>query len=263
MLIQFPQTPGQQQDAENTATNDAFEAGLRRDLATAPVVLCGAMVGGSFKRAFDLTLTVLTAPVWAPVLLIAAGVAKLRHSAPVFQGFERIGYGGRPFQCWRLRINPPAAKIERLRQVVPEPETASNDWDSIEANAEMPRAKWRRALERLPQMINVLAGEMALVGPSPLSRAQVEPLKTAKRYYLSARPGVFGLSAITEDEAEESGQYKIYAVSWTLSMDLLIMWDAFRSLWRRGTLWRPGLKLPTQAAPTVVVRQRTTTTPAP
>lgn len=260
MLIQFPQTPGQQQDAEKTATNDAFEAALRRDLATAPVVLCGAMTGGAFKRTFDLTLTLLSAPVWAPVLLVAAGIARLRHSAPVIQGFERIGYGGRPFQCLRLRISPRAAKIERLRQVVPEAEPA-NDWDAIEAKAENQGAKWRRAIERLPQMINVLAGEMALVGPSPLSRAQVEPLKTAKRYYLSARPGVFGLSSITEDETEESGQYKVYAMSWSLSMDLLIMWDAFLSLWRRGTLWRPGMKLPNSSAPAVVVRQRGEPTP--
>lgn len=258
MLIQFPHNAGDQPKAQNSTDCDAFEAALRRDLQSAPVVLCGAMIGGWGKRAVDLTLSVLTAPLWFPVLLGAAGVAKLTHKASVFQSFERIGYGGRPFQCWRLRLKPPMAKIEHLHRDE-DGAPASHDLTDIAVHAEGRQAKWRRALERLPQMFNVLKGEMALVGPSPLSRAQVEPLKTAKRYYLSARPGVIGLSVIGDDAEEEAGQYKIYAMSWSFTMELLITWDTLRSLRNRGELWRPGMKLSKRdGAQAVVVRRRST-----
>jgi exopolysaccharide production protein ExoY len=256
MLIQFPHNAGDQPNAQNSTDCDAFEAALRRDLKSAPVVLCGAMIGGWPKRTVDLTLALLTAPVWAPILLVAAGAAKLQHKAAVFQSFERIGYGGRPFRCWRLRMKPPMAKVEHLHQAdgVAEP---ANDLHDIAAHAETRRAKWRRALERLPQMYNVIKGDMALVGPSPLSRAQVEPLKTAKRYYLSARPGVIGLTAIADDTEEEASQYKIYAMSWSFMMELLITWDALKSLRNRGELWRPGMKLAKrEGGQAVVVRRR-------
>lgn len=258
MLIQFPHNAGDQPNAQNSTDCDAFEAALRRDLQSAPVVLCGAMIGGWGKRAVDLTLALLTAPLWLPVMLIAAGVAKLSHKAQVFQSFERIGYGGRPFRYLRLRMKPPMAKIERLHPAEGDVEPA-NDLTEIAAHAETRRAKWRRLLERLPQFLNVIKGDMALVGPSPLSRAQVEPLKTAKRYYLSARPGLIGLTAIADDAEEEASQYKIYAMSWSFTMELLIMWDAMRSLRNRGELWRPGMKLPgREGAPAVIVRRRST-----
>lgn len=259
MLIQLPRGSSDQQGSQNAETNNAFEAALRRDLASAPVVSYDALLGGSAKRAVDLFLTLTTAPVWLPVMLCTALIAKIRHSAPVFQAHERIGYGGRVFRCFKLRIDPPSAQIERLR-IAGEPDgEPANDWTAIAGNAEDSRAKWRRALERLPQLFNVIAGDMALVGPSPLSREQLEPLKTAKRYYLSARPGVIGVSAVVDADEEEASQYKAYALAWSLSTDALILWDALRSMRNRGELWKPSFK-PTKARAAagerIVVRKR-------
>jgi lipopolysaccharide/colanic/teichoic acid biosynthesis glycosyltransferase len=92
-------------------------------------------------------------------------------------------------------------------------------------------------------LINVLRGEMSLVGPAPLSAADLEPLKTSKRYYLSARPGVLGIASIADADAEDPGHYKIYALSWSLSADFLILWDGVRSLRDKGKLWQPSFKL--------------------
>ena len=61
----------------------------------------------------------------------------------------------------------------------------------------------RRAFERLPRLINVLRGEMSLVGPAPLDAEGLEQLKTSKRYYLSARPGVVGIAAIANADSED------------------------------------------------------------
>jgi len=243
MLIQMPRGSGDPQGAQNAEDCSAFEAALRRDLASAPVVSYDATLGGWVKRGVELTLTVLSLPLWAPVLLGAAAVAKLRHPGPVLISDERIGYGGRAFKCFTLRIDPPTATIERLHTPSATEPAPANDLTAIADKAESTRAKWRRALERLPRLFNVIIGDMALVGPSPRSHEHLEPLKMAKRYYLSARPGVVGVSAVADAEEEEASQYKIYALSWSLSTDALILWDALRSLRDRGELWKPTFRL--------------------
>lgn len=239
MLIQMPRGSNDPPGSQNAEATDAFEVALRRDLASAPVVSYDAMLGGWVKRAFDFTLTLLSSPVWLPAMLGAALWAKLRHPAPVFTSEARIGYGGHEFRCFKLRLSPPTATIERLRTADGQEVSPANDLSVIVQSAESREAKWRRAFERLPRLFNVLRGEMALVGPSPLSREQLEPLKTAKRYYLSARPGVVGVSAVADANEEEASQYKLYAFAWSLGVDALILWDALRSLRDRGELWRP------------------------
>lgn len=247
MLVQLPRRPGQQKASPDGECTD-FEAALRRDLASAPVISYDSVLGGWSKRAMDVALTVLAAPLWAPAMLIAAAWAKMRHPAPVFETHERIGYGGRMFLCHALRIAPPTAVIEHLRPAAPEP---ANDWRDIASRAETGRAKWRRLFESLPQLLNVLRGEMSLVGPAPLSAEELEPLKTSKRYYLSARPGVVGIASIADADEEDPGHYKIYSLSWSLTADVLILWDGLRSLRQKGELWRPSFKLKRPAkAPT-------------
>lgn len=244
MLIQLPSgspEPQGPQIAEQSSTT--FEAGLRRDLASSPIVSYDSMLGGVAKRAIDLTLAVVTAPAWIPLMLAAAGVAKIRDRSPVFLGHERVGYGGRSFKCFSLRISP-LAKADEI----------AND----PAKAISRRVKWRSALERLPQLFNVIRGEMALVGPSPLTREQLEPMKSARRYYLSARPGVVGISAIIGGSGDPS-QYKIYAMSWALTTDALIFWDGLRSIFdRREELWNPSFEraTPRQSTSGIVVRRR-------
>ncbi len=237
MLIQMPRGSSDQPGTQKAEECSAFEAALRRDLASAPVISYDAMLGGWAKRAFDFTLTLVTLPLWLPALLIAAAWSKIKHPAPVFQAHERVGYGGRVFKCFTLRLEPPSATIALLHG--PKEEKPANDWNSITSKAESRREKWRRAIERLPRLFNVLAGDMSLVGPSPLSQEQLEPMKTGKRYYLSARPGVVGVSTIVDADEEEASQYKIYAFSWSMMTDIVILSDALRGLRDRGELWRP------------------------
>jgi exopolysaccharide production protein ExoY len=237
MLIQMPRGSSDQPGTQNAEECSAFEAALRRDLASAPVISYDAMLGGWSKRAFDFTLTLIALPVWLPVLLIAAAWSKIRHPAPVFLAHERVGYGGRLFKCFTLRLEPPSATIAHLHG--PKEEKPANDWNSITSKAETRREKWRRAIERLPSLFNVLGGDMSLVGPSPLSQEQLEPMKTGKRYYLSARPGVVGISTIVDADEEQASQYKVYAFSWSMMTDIVILSDALRGLRDRGELWRP------------------------
>jgi exopolysaccharide production protein ExoY len=258
MLIQMPRGSSDQAGTNGAEARNAFEEALRRDLASAPVVSYDPVVGSLPKRIGDCAFALLTLPAWLPVMLIAAGVSKLRHRAPVFVAEERIGYGGRVFDCYMLRIKPPSAKVEQLFATGEgEPAPAAAEWTAIEGHAEGRRAKWRRAFERLPQMFNVIRGDMAIVGPLPLSRDSIEPLKSARRHYLSARPGLVGVSGIVDASEEPSSQYKIYAKTSSMLTDALIFWDGIRSLRNRGELWKPGFKLSTAAPPrAVVVRRR-------
>ena len=237
MLIQMPRGSSDQPGTQNAEECSAFEAALRRDLASAPVISYDAMLGGWSKRAFDFTLTLIAFPVWLPVLLIAAAWSKIRHPAPVFLAHERVGYGGRVFKCFTLRLEPPSATIAHLHG--PKEEKPANDWKSITSKAETRREKWRRAIERLPRLFNVLAGDVSLVGPSPLSQEELEPMKIGKRYYLSARPGVVGISTIVDSDEEQASQYKVYAFSWSVMTDIVLLSDALRGLRDRGELWRP------------------------
>ena len=260
MLIEVPRgpsgplgpKPGDAKDA--FAAKDAFEEALQRDLSAAPVVAYGAVVGGWVKRALDLLVTLILSPLWAPVLIGAALVFKLPdQTSPAFLIEEQIGYGGKAFRCYRLRLTRAHTSAAN------EP---SGRWSAIENQAEGRFAKWRRALEHLPQLLNVVMGDMSLVGPSPLSRDAVGELKSAKRYYLSCRPGVIGVNAIagafTNDE--QSDPYKLYVICWSVRTDALLAWDAVKSLRKRGELWQPGLRLAQIRAKAgvraVVVRRR-------
>lgn len=247
MLIQLPSGSSDQpgpQNAEDTTTT--FEAGLRRDLASSPIVSYDRTLGGWAKRSVDLTIVLSTAPLWAPLMFAAAGFAKLRNRAPAFVSSERIGYGGRAFTCYALQIARPTPEGEEA--------PVAND-TSVKAAR---RGKWRRVFERLPQLMNVIRGEMALIGPSPLTREQLEPMRSARRYYLSARPGVIDTNTII-DGSDDPSQYKIYAMSWALATDALIFWDAVRSLFDRSDdLWKPSFKRaqPGQSTSGIVVRPR-------
>lgn len=203
MLIQLP-SGSNQPGPQNAEENMDFESALRRDLASAPIVSYDDVLGGWQKRIADFAIALVLAPLWAIVMLGAAAWLKVSGKKPVIVGEERIGYGGRPYRCMRFNLAP-------ARDV----ETANDA-----------QARSAQFIERLPQFIHVLAGDMAIVGPAPLSHDQLEPLKSARRYYLSARPGVVGLGGLMEHGHEEAAAYKRYAMSWALTTDALILWDA-------------------------------------
>jgi lipopolysaccharide/colanic/teichoic acid biosynthesis glycosyltransferase len=235
MLIQMPRGSGRQPNLPDAADCSPFEAALRRDLASAPVVPYDATLGGWSKRAVDLTLTLLSAPIWGPLLIGVALWAKSRHSASVFEKHERVGYGCRLFACYSLRLNPPTAVVEPLRK----DGDMALQWEELKRQADGSLTKWSRAMERLPQLWSVLRGDMALVGPRPLSRDQLAALKSGKRYYLSARPGVIGTSGVADADDANASHHKIYSMVWSHSTDALLAWDALSSLLQEGELWKP------------------------
>ncbi|MEN9409494.1 MAG: hypothetical protein RL216_1468 [Pseudomonadota bacterium] len=149
------------------------------------------------KRAVDLVLVAVTAlPVGILVavlaLMIAAGGA-----SPIF-GHERVGKGGRVFRCWKLRTMVPDAEARLIRHLETNPE-AAREWAETQKLSHDPRVTRighllrRSSLDELPQLWNVLRGDMSIVGPRPVTETELDRYGTARAAYLAMRPGITGL----------------------------------------------------------------------
>lgn len=146
------------------------------------------------KRAFDVSVVLLAAPFWLPVFVAVALTIKLSDlSAPTLYVQRRTGRGGRRFPMLKFRTMVPNADEmkEKLRHLnrLKWPDFKIEDDPRITAAGRFLR---KSSLDELPQLINVLRGEMSLVGPRPTSfpAENYEPWQTAR---LDAIPGLTGL----------------------------------------------------------------------
>ncbi|WP_373357098.1 sugar transferase [Pseudoroseicyclus sp. CXY001] len=149
----------------------------------------------AFKRGVDIVLTLIALP---PVLLVIAllAVAIRRDGGPVFYAQERIGKNGRTFRMYKLRSMAPDAD-RMLVELLATSAAARDEWEERQKLTDDPRITplgrliRKTSLDELPQFLNVLKGDMSLVGPRPMLTAQKE-LYPGREYY-ALRPGITGL----------------------------------------------------------------------
>ena len=132
------------------------------------------------KRAFDLACTLPGVTLLSPLLLVVAALIKCNDGGPVFYRQQRIGRDGVPFRMWKFRTMVVDAEKRGL------PLTVGHDPRITRVGA------WLRALklDELPQLFNVLAGEMSLVGPRPEVNKYVAYYTEAQRRVLALTPGI-------------------------------------------------------------------------
>ena len=153
-----------------------------------------------FKRGLDIVLVILAAPIAIPIVALMAAVVALDGASPFFLQ-RRIGKDGRIFNMLKIRTMIPDAQA-RLEAYLDSNEDARREWDSTQKLKEdvriTPIGKLLRksSLDELPQLWNVLRGEMSLVGPRPMMEDQA-PLYPGSAYY-ALRPGITGLWQISE-----------------------------------------------------------------
>jgi exopolysaccharide biosynthesis polyprenyl glycosylphosphotransferase len=160
-------------------------------------------------------------------ILVAVGI-KLSDSGPVFFRQPRVGYGGRTFRVWKFRSMYTDAE-DRLATLQDQNETDGLLFKIREDPRVFPFGRFLRgsSLDELPQLINVLFGEMSLVGPRPLPADDGDFLGDVRRRLL-VRPGITGLwqvsgrSDLSWDEAVRLDLY--YVDNWSLAYDLSILW---------------------------------------
>lgn len=149
------------------------------------------------KRSLDLiAVLVLLLPV-ALLLVPLVALVGTDGGRPIF-GHARVGRGGRTFTCWKIRTMVPDAEA-RLEEVLRTDPKAAAQWAQYRKLDNDPRVTRlgdvlrRTSLDELPQLWNVLCGDMSLVGPRPVTRAELAQYGSASLDYISVRPGITGL----------------------------------------------------------------------
>ncbi len=151
-----------------------------------------------WKRWLDLFLLLLGLPVVLPVMLVAALLIKLLSKGPIFFRQVRIGYSGKPFTCWKFRTMHENADPELHRKHVEN--LIANDLPLVKLDTTgdkrlIPGGAVLRAacIDELPQLINVLLGDMSIVGPRPCMEYEYKQLLPWHRQRFNSPPGMTGL----------------------------------------------------------------------
>lgn len=147
---------------------------------------------------FNRTFALLALLFFAPFMIFAAIAIVLSDGGPVFYRQQRVGQGGRLFSCLKFRtmVTDADARLERLLAENP---VARQEWELDRKIKSDPRITCigsflrKTALDELPQFINVLAGDMLVVGPRPIVPDEMSMYGDAIDVYLSVRPGITGL----------------------------------------------------------------------
>ncbi len=193
----------------------------------------------TLKRVLDLALCALGA---VPVLLltsVAAALIKLESRGPVFFGHERIGRGGKPFLAWKFRSMAVDADRVLEAHLAAHPELRP-EWERDHKLRDDPRVTRvgrllrRTSLDELPQLWNVVRGEMSLIGPRPIVGAEVSRYQDMFELYVRVRPGISGLWQVSGRNDTTYGERvaldSYYVRNWSVWLDLYILARTVRAV---------------------------------
>jgi lipopolysaccharide/colanic/teichoic acid biosynthesis glycosyltransferase len=192
------------------------------------------------KRVFDITAVLLALPIVLPVILGLALLVR-RDGGPAFYSQNRIGRNGRVFRFWKLRSMTVDAEGQLAAHLAADP-AARDEWEHTQKLRDDPRVTpvgrilRKTSLDELPQLWNVLRGDMSLVGPRPIMPEQRDLYPG--RAYFELRPGLTGFWQIGERNhaafATRAAYDTQYARNLSLLTDLLVLLATVRVV-LRGT----------------------------
>jgi Undecaprenyl-phosphate galactose phosphotransferase WbaP len=189
------------------------------------------------KRCLDIFLILISAPVVLFILAAVAAMVMINSPGPIFYSHRRIRKNGVFFSMWKFRtmcVN----SAEVLEDYLSEHPEARAEWNRTHKLRQDPRITpigsflRRYSLDELPQLWNVLAGHMSLVGPRPIVAAEVEKYADSFECYCRVKPGLTGLWQISgRSELDYDKRVALdcdYVNRWSLRRDLRIMLKTFR-----------------------------------
>lgn len=184
------------------------------------------------KRTLDIAIATCGLVFFAPLMAAIAIAVLIQDGRPVFYKHRRVGRGGRPFLCWKFRSMRRDAD-QRLRDLLLSSEACRRQWQSKQKIDRDPRVHpigvllRKSSLDELPQLINVLRGDMSIVGPRPIVEDELKRYGKDAEYYLSQRPGITGLwqvSGRSSTSYDERIRLDVrYCKTWTLGGDVAII----------------------------------------
>jgi len=195
--------------------------------------------GKIVKRSLDLSVASLAAVFALPIFALLYVAIRLSSPGPVFYGQRRIGQNGRYFTAWKFRSMVTDAEAVLEQHLSRDPELR-REWELTHKLANDPRVLpvgkllRKSSLDELPQLWNVIRGEMSLVGPRPIVDAEVPRYGDAFAYYKMVRPGVTGMwqiSGRSNTSYAERVRYDEYFVrNWSVWLDLYILFRTVKTV---------------------------------
>jgi Undecaprenyl-phosphate galactose phosphotransferase WbaP len=193
------------------------------------------------KRVFDL-LAALALLVLGALPLLYVALRIRRDGGPAIYAHKRVGQSGKVFPCFKFRTMQVDAE-ERLRELLANDPAARAEWEREFKLRNDPRITpigqflRRTSLDELPQLFNVIRGEMSLVGPRPVIRAELSRYGEDIDYFLMVRPGMTGLWQVSgrNDTSYDTRVYldTWYVKNWSLWYDIAILFKTIRVVLNR------------------------------
>ena len=189
------------------------------------------------KRLLDIFLILLFMPFILPLMIILSLLVKLTSKGPVFYGHKRVGKNGKTIKCWKFRsmCNNSQEILEKILATDP---VKKAEWEKDRKFQDDPRVtkfgKFLRktSLDELPQLFNILFGQMSLVGPRPVTEPELVKYGKYKDYVLSVVPGLTGMwqvSGRSDTGYEERISFDTYYIqNWSIWLDI---WILIKTVW--------------------------------
>lgn len=220
----------QQRSSAKPVTISAFDINPRR-----PGIRVGQNrrpLGGRSKRMMDVTVALVALVLAAPVMLVVALLILMTDGAPVIFSHSRVGFNGKRFACYKFRTMVANSEQVLADYLASNPE-AAKEWGQNWKFKNDPRITFlghilrKSSLDELPQLINVLRGDMSCVGPRPVVPDELQRYGTCAIDYLQTRPGLTGLWQVTgRDTIDYPSRVSIdssYVRNWSIWADVVIL----------------------------------------
>jgi len=196
----------------------------------------------ALKRIFDFTMSAFALAVLSPVFLIIMIIIGISSQGPAIFGHKRVGKKGGTFICYKFRTMVSNAQ-EVLQELLENDPEAKRQWDLDFKLKDDPRITKiggflrKTSLDELPQLFNVLKGEMSLVGPRPIVEEEIERYGNKAKYFFKVTPGITGLWQVSGrndiDYEERVMLDEYYAKNWSLWLDIEIIIRTFGAVLKK------------------------------
>jgi Undecaprenyl-phosphate galactose phosphotransferase WbaP len=185
------------------------------------------------KRALDLFIVIAGGLLLLPLFLIIALLVKITSPGPVLYGHTRLGLRGAPFKAYKFRSMAMDADT-RLRELLASDPKMREEWEASHKLKNDPRITRlgrflrRTSLDEFPQLINILKGEMSLVGPRPIVQSEMNKYGEDFQRIFSVKPGLTGLWQVSgrsdTDYFDRVSFDTYYLQSWSIWLDLWVLY---------------------------------------
>lgn len=189
-------------------------------------------LGGLLKRIMDLVIATSALIVAAPVMIVVVLLIKVTAGGPAVFSHSRVGFGGKPFKCYKFRSMVTNSE-EVLKAYLEANPDAGIEWEETHKIRDDPRVTplgWmlrKSSLDELPQLFNIIRGDMSCVGPRPIVNDELKRYGDHVGEYLRTRPGLTGLWQVSGrssvDYPSRVALDSQYVRNWSIWLDLAIL----------------------------------------